>query len=77
MALEALRKDRWEFVHTDVPMCPHCGADFDIDENEAWELYDVSTDEHEVTCSTCDAPFIVHTHAKYTFCTDNQPEADE
>jgi hypothetical protein len=68
--------DRWDFVHCDSPKCPHCGEDFDISENEAWFVYDLSQDSHELSCPACDNPFHVEVYAKFTFSTDGQ-EDDE
>lgn len=53
------------------PKCPHCGGDFDIDENEAWRLYD-ENDTHEVTCPSCEQDFSVNSTARWLFSTDDQ-----
>lgn len=76
--LSALRKgDRWDFIHADVPKCPHCGEDFDISENEAWYVYDLSKDSHEVSCPSCDLDFTISVYAKFSFSTDSQDDDDE
>jgi len=62
-----------EFFRNENPKCPHCGADYDIDDNEAWNLY---TDEHdhEVKCPSCDLNFTVITHCAWSFSTEDQDE---
>lgn len=63
----------WEFILNKQPKCPHCGSDFDISENEAWDLYD-DDDSHEVQCSDCELTYSVRTHKTYAFSTDDQDE---
>ncbi|NMZ77406.1 hypothetical protein HBO32_30375 [Pseudomonas nitroreducens] len=63
---------RHDFSYTKEPICPHCGNEFDVMQNEAWELYEEG--EHEVQCNTCDENFSVNTHVKFSFSTDEQDE---
>ncbi len=63
----------YEFFGNDNPKCPHCGNDFDVQENEAWFLYD-ENDTHDVECPICDHSFLVNSMAKWTFSTDEQDE---
>jgi uncharacterized Zn-finger protein len=62
-----------EFSMNKVPKCPHCGADFDIDRNEAWRIYD-ENDRHEVDCPVCNEDFTIRSHADWRFSTDEQDE---
>lgn len=72
----ALREGRSSDFHAQKsPKCPHCGAQFDIDAKEDWQLY--SEGEHEVTCIVCVLPFTVTSVATFTFNTDEQDGADE
>lgn len=72
-ALNAAVDKWWEFGHLDAPLCPHCKSEFDISENEAWELYS-DQEDHVVTCPSCELDFSVRSHASYSFSTDEQPE---
>lgn len=65
--------DSFDFMFCDNPICPHCGTEFSIRENEAWELYD-ENGPHEITCDGCEREFSVFSHAKWTFSTDEQEE---
>lgn len=58
------------FWGNDQPKCPHCGADYDVEGQDAWHLY--QEDEHKITCSGCDQEFWVRTIVQYTFSTDEQ-----
>lgn len=70
--LGALKKDGWmEFSHNDSPKCPHCGDDFSINDNEAWELYD-DQNTHDVECPRCEHTFTVSSSATWRFSTDEQ-----
>lgn len=72
----ALREgDSWDFQSNKLPKCPHCGAQFDIEAKEAWQLY--SEGEHEVTCIVCTLPFTVTSVASFTFNTDEQEGLDD
>ena len=55
------------------PKCPHCGADFDVFENEAFYLYEDEA-ENTVECDACDLPFKVRSIATWTFSTDGQED---
>ena len=61
----------FDFVCNDKPKCPHCGEDFDIDESEAWFLYD-EIETHEVECADCNLSFSVNSIARWSFSTDKQ-----
>ena len=65
--------DQSDFFYNEQPKCPHCGSDFDIAENEAWQLYD-ENESHEVECPRCDGEFLVTSHATWRFSTDEQDE---
>jgi hypothetical protein len=72
--LEALRKGHWtDFFSNRNPICPHCEAPYNIEENEAYELYDHSR-THRVECPSCDLVYIVTSRAEWTFSTDEQDE---
>jgi len=73
-ALKASEHAWLEFGASSKPKCPHCGADFDIADNEAWELYDEVGGPHEVTCPSCDGDFSVSSSASWTFSTDEQDD---
>lgn len=62
-----------DFFANSKPKCPHCGDDFDIRENEAWELYD-ENGPHEIECNSCRLPFSVSSSASWSFSTDEQEE---
>jgi len=66
--------DSWDFSCNKLPKCPHCGNDFNIDEREAWELYE--DDRHKVECDLCQHSFFVETNITYSFSTDDQLEED-
>ena len=63
--------DFWEFFANKEPKCPHCGSDFSIRENEAWQLYN-DNEGHDVTCPSCELDFIVNSSATWVFSTDAQ-----
>lgn len=63
-----------EFWGNAKPKCPHCGDDYDIDENEAYHLYDVDEGDHIVECPSCDLTFSVAVRASFSFNTDEQEE---
>lgn len=67
--------DRIDFWGNDKPKCPHCGADFDIADNEAWYLYS-EDGPHEVECPSCDLEFQISSIANWTFSTDEQERDD-
>lgn len=74
--LDALKAGNWlEFSSNKQPKCPHCGEDFDIQDNEAWHLYD-DNDTHDVTCPSCDLDFQVNSSASWSFSTDEQEPHD-
>ena len=61
------------FWGNSTPLCPHCGAAFDIERNDAYDLYS-DDDRHEVDCPQCDLRFSVRTHTSHSFSTDEQDE---
>lgn len=70
--LEALNNGNGnEFSFNADPKCPHCGEDFIIQKNEAWNLYS-DDDHHDVDCPNCGLEFTVVTHCQYKFSTDEQ-----
>lgn len=71
------RQDEMEFVLNKQPKCPHCGAIFDIDQNEAWHLYSDDGVDEEVECDSCGHEFEVKVHCQYSFSTDEQSAMDE
>lgn len=73
--LEALRaaSSSAEFWGNEKPKCPHCGEDFDIEENEAWRVYDESG-SHDVECPACEHEFRINSHASWSFSTDEQDD---
>lgn len=62
-----------DFCANKAPKCPHCGDDFDIQEGEAWELYDEHR-THEVECPNCNLGFRINSIAQWSFSTDEQEE---
>jgi hypothetical protein len=60
-----------EFAFNDKPKCPHCGDLYDVEANEAWELYD-DNDSHDIDCTGCGLEFSVSTLTSYSFSTDAQ-----
>lgn len=76
-ALKAAREEGGsiEFWGNDSPKCPHCGADFDITANDAWDLYD-ENGPHEVDCPACEEAFQVSSSASWSFSTDDQEDEE-
>lgn len=68
-------RHRLDFCANKKPKCPHCGEDFDIEDNEAWFLYDEQGGPHEIECDSCGLPFSVSSIASWSFSTDEQEEA--
>ena len=66
-----------EFWGNKEPKCPHCGASFDIEDNDAYELYTDNDDSHTVYCPECDMEFEVVTMITHRFSTDDQPAPEE
>lgn len=58
------------------PKCPHCGSDFDIARNDAWNLFD-ENETHKVTCPDCHLGFLVNSVASWSFSTDEQDRDDD
>lgn len=54
------------------PRCPHCGVDYDVNEREAWHLYEEGG--HEIECPSCDLPYHVSVNVSYSYSTDEQEE---
>lgn len=52
-------------------ICPHCGGDYDIDQNESYQLYNTD-DIEEIVCDKCEKPFFVKVHKKFTFETEKE-----
>lgn len=72
--LAALHKGpSYEFSANTAPKCPHCGEVFDIQEGEAWFLYD-EQNTHDVECPDCNMEFQVNSHARWSFSTDEQED---
>jgi hypothetical protein len=65
--------DCLDFMANSNPKCPHCGHDCNVNDMEAWQLYEEG--EHDLECPSCDGAFIVSTSVKFSFSTDEQ-EAD-
>lgn len=65
--------DSFDFSSNKHPKCPHCGDDFDIQEREAWYLYD-ENGSHDVECPRCGNEFQVSSLASWTFSTDEQED---
>lgn len=67
--------DRMDYWGTKNPMCPHCGHEVSVQDNELWRLYEEG--EHdEVECPSCEQTFTVSTSVSYSFSTDEQEEDD-
>jgi len=69
------QKEILPFWHAEQPLCPHCGDECDISDNEWWHCY--SEDDHEEECPNCGLSFTIRTHVQYSFSTDEQPDVDE
>lgn len=63
----------YRFSGNSDPKCPHCGEDFNVQENEAWFLY-AENETHEVECPSCDDKFQVNSSASWSFSTDEQED---
>lgn len=63
------------FWGKDQPVCPHCGHECDVSENDWWRLYDEG--EHEVSCPHCNEDFTVNTRVSFSFDTDSQEGIDD
>ncbi len=61
---------RMEFESADNPKCPHCGHIYDIQANEAWELYEDG--DHEAECPSCNLKFEIAVIATYSYSTSEQ-----
>lgn len=74
--LAALKRDgEMEFWGNKNPKCPHCSHEYDIQDHEAWALYEEG--EHEIECPLCDLTYIVSVNVSYSYSTDDQPDEDE
>lgn len=72
-ALHAAKSDL-DFCGNKHPKCPHCGRDFIISENDAYQLYEEG--EHEVQCGGCDLDFNITSRATWSFDTDSQDDEE-
>lgn len=60
--------ERPELEWTDLPICPHCGAE----EETPWELMDEHTgdgDEMEYECGACGGSVVATVHMSLNFST--------
>ncbi len=74
--LKALKEgDSWDFCGKPLPICPHCGKEYDPSDNDAWRIYEEG--EHEIECPACELDFSVSTWVSHSFSTDNQPETEK
>ena len=48
-------------------ICPHCKEEWDIDENEAYYLYDEDNDDKEIICDKCGKKFYIKIFICYRF----------
>ena len=72
--LQALKDGHFlDFWRNDEPKCPHCGADYHVNDHEAWHLYEEG--EHEVECHSCDLTYAVSTIITHSFSTDEQEDS--
>lgn len=65
----------WKFSLNASPKCPHCGDDYDINDHEAWNLYEEG--EHQIECPSCDLEYAVSVGVSYNYSTDEQEEEDD
>lgn len=49
------------------PICPHCDAEYDIDKNESYFLYNYDEENHELICDGCEKEFWVKPVITFTF----------
>jgi len=57
-------------MYTKEPVCPHCGTEHNIDQNESYHLYGTD-DIEELTCGECEKVFFVKVHTTYSFETED------
>ena len=69
------RGDELDFWGNPQPRCPHCETIFNIQDNEAWELY--KEGDHEIECTACELEFKVQVNVEFTYSTDEQEDMDE
>ena len=56
-------------------MCPHCGSIYDINDHEAWQLYDEG--DYDIECGVCDFEFNVVVGVIHHYTTTDQEGYDE
>jgi len=64
--------DELDLSFNTEPICPHCGSEFNISENEAWHLYNEDGDVKYIECPDCEKSFFVQPNISYTFSTDKK-----
>lgn len=64
-----------DFWGRDNPKCPHCGYDYDIQEREAWNLYEEG--EHQIECPSCHLDYAVSVNVSFSYSTDEQEDEDD
>ena len=69
--------DEIRFWRNKNPMCPHCGESYDIQENQAWDLYEPSIEEHEIECPECGIEFNVRVTVSFSYSTDEADHEDD
>lgn len=65
MEIELLK---WvEYFRNDLPKCPYCNYDINIDEHELYELYEEEISH--ILCPNCEKEMEVETITSYKFTT--------
>ena len=61
-----------ELNFNEMPICPHCKGEHDIDEHESYGLYD-DVDDYKIVCSECEKTYWIQSNISYTFNTSKEP----
>lgn len=63
-------QSKLDFKYNELPKCPHCGEDFDVDDFDMQNVYEEG--EHEEFCQHCGFEVLISTHVSWRFSTANQ-----
>jgi hypothetical protein len=59
----------YQYEFESEPICPYCDEEFNISDNEAYELCEESWEDREITCDSCHKDFMVSTCVILNYCT--------
>ena len=62
------------FNWTNDPLCPHCGEEHNVSENESLELYDRTSAVEVIKCVKCNLSFKVTLHSVIQYSTGDQED---